>query len=206
MQKRLIALVALVAYSSLLIKVMVFKNVPLIKFGTLMLNFGGTQEGQANFVPFKTIIPYLLGYKGLIIAGINLLGNIVLLIPIGFIVPFIFPTITWKKALTVAVVSGLLLEGMQVVFKVGIFDIDDVILNAFGVMVGYGIYVVLAGWAQAGEYKKIIAAVVISAALIVGASYALYPSGQPVNPDVRVDYNPSERLEHEDDDGATGGV
>jgi glycopeptide antibiotics resistance protein len=37
--------------------------------------------------------------------------------------------------------TGLTFEVMEVVFRVGIFDIDDVILNAFGVVVGYGAFV-----------------------------------------------------------------
>jgi glycopeptide antibiotics resistance protein len=44
---------------------------------------------------------------------------------------------TWRKSLALAVAVGLAIEGMEVVFRVGIFDIDDVILNALGVMLGY---------------------------------------------------------------------
>lgn len=144
MQKRVVALIAFIAYSALLIKVMVFKDIPLIRIGHLMLNFGGTDaNGQANFIPFKTILPYLLGYKGWIIAGINLVGNVGLLVPIGFIAPFIFRNMTWKQSLILAVVSGLAIEGMQVLFQVGIFDIDDVILNALGVIIGYWVCKVL---------------------------------------------------------------
>lgn len=141
MWKRLIPATLFVAYSALLIKVLVFKDIPLIRIGHLMINFGGTNpSGEANLVPFKTILPYMLGYKGLMIAGINLVGNIVPLIPIGFLAPFIYRTLTWKKSLALAVVTGLVLEGMQVVFRVGIFDIDDLLLNGLGVVIGYGAY------------------------------------------------------------------
>lgn len=108
-----------------------------------MLNFGGTDaNGRANFLPFKTIVPYLLGDGGWIIAGINLVGNIAPLVPIGFLAPFVCRNMTWKKSLVLAVASGLAIEGMQVLFHVGIFDIDDVLLNALGVMVGYWIFTV----------------------------------------------------------------
>ena len=126
---------------------MVFKDMPTIRIGRLMLNFGGTDaSGQANFVPFKTILPYLLGYNGWIIAGINLVGNIVPLVPIGFLVPFVYRNMTWKKSLVLAAATGLAIEGMQVVFRVGIFDIDDLILNGLGVMIGYGVFTILAKW------------------------------------------------------------
>jgi glycopeptide antibiotics resistance protein len=137
MKKRLILIIFLIVYSATLIKVMVFKDLPLIRIGRLKFNFGGTHAGPANFVPFKTILPYLLGEKGLMIATINLVGNIVLLMPIGFLVPFIYRNIGWKKSLALGVAAGLAIEGMQALIRVGIFDIDDVILNGTGVMVGY---------------------------------------------------------------------
>src|SRR6185295_2198618 len=99
MKKHLITACILIAYSATLIKVMVFKDLPLIRIGHLRFNFGVTQEGQANVIPFKTILPYLLGEKGLMIAAINIVGNIVLLVPIGFLVPFVYKNMTWKKSL-----------------------------------------------------------------------------------------------------------
>lgn len=145
MHKRLVPALLLAAYSALLVKVMVFKDIPTIRLGHLMLNFGGTESGYPpNFVPFKTIYPYLLGDKGWIIAGINLAGNVGLLVPVGFLLPFVFQNLTWKGSLAAAVASGLLIEIAQAILRIGIFDIDDVILNALGVMVGYGIVCVLA--------------------------------------------------------------
>ena len=64
MNKRLLSIFMLIAYSALLIKVMVFKDVPVIRIGSLVLNFGGSHEGPANLLPFRTILPYLLGERG----------------------------------------------------------------------------------------------------------------------------------------------
>ena len=62
---------------------MVFKAVPTMRIGRPMLIFGGASGGHPpTFVPFRTIWPYLLGYKGLIIAAVNPAGNVVLLVPI----------------------------------------------------------------------------------------------------------------------------
>ena len=134
----------LIVYSAILIKVMVFKDIPPIRIGSLMINFGGTHEGPANLLPFKTILPYLLGEKGLMIAFINLVGNIVLLVPIGFLVPFINRNMVWKESLVLAAATGFSIEGMQALFQVGIFDIDDIILNGLGVVLGYWIFRLLA--------------------------------------------------------------
>ncbi|MFM7839826.1 MAG: VanZ family protein [Chitinophagaceae bacterium] len=140
MKSRILFLGILIAYSALLIKIMVLKDVPLIRVGMLRLNFGGTLEGTPNFIPFKTIGPYLLGDKGWIIAGINLVGNIILLVPVGFLLPFVYRKFNWKIILPLAAATGLIIEGAQVLLHVGIFDIDDVLLNGVGVLVGFWTY------------------------------------------------------------------
>ena len=141
MKKRLISAFILIAYSAFLINLLVFKIYQL-KISLLRFKFP-PDAGQANFLPFKTILPYLLGEPAWLIAIINLGGNIALLVPIGFLVPFVYRKMTWQKSLALAVAIGLAIEGMQVVFRVGIFDIDDVILNALGVMTGYWVFTIL---------------------------------------------------------------
>lgn len=140
MHKSPISKILLVAYSAFLYKIMVLRDIPVIHIGHMMFNFGGADaNGEANFIPFKTIVPYLFGYKGLVIAGVNIVGNIVLLIPFGFLVAFIWRKLNWGKMFFIASVTCVFIEGMQVLLYTGIFDIDDVILNALGVMVGYWI-------------------------------------------------------------------
>jgi glycopeptide antibiotics resistance protein len=141
--KRSIATYIFIAYSAILIKVMVFKTVQL-KTKYLMLKLSGHGAGEVNFLPFKTILPYLRGEHGWLIAILELVGNIALLVPIGFLFPFICRRMTWKRSLALAVAVSLAIEGMQVVLRVGIFDIDDVILNALGVMIGYWVLTMFA--------------------------------------------------------------
>jgi len=181
MTKRLPAVFILIAYCAILIKVMVFKEVPLIRLGPLKLNFGGTHEGPANLIPFKTILSYLLAERGLMIAAINLIGNIALLVPIGLLLPFVWRNITWKKSLALAIACGFAIEGMQVLLHVGIFDIDDVLLNALGVMIGYWTATVLIKWVRAKKYKTIAAATIVLIGIAAAAIYFVYPGGQRVN-------------------------
>lgn len=140
MRKNWIAACMLMAYLLLLIKLLILKDLPMIRIGHLMLNFGGTQSGEGNLIPFKTIIPYVTGKMGLLIGGINIAGNIVLLIPIGLLMPFVFHRLNTKKSFIIALVFCLLIEGFQAILKIGIFDIDDVILNVLGFMMGYWSY------------------------------------------------------------------
>lgn len=82
---RLVFGILLLAYGTILYKVMGLKDLPMLRVGPIALNFGGTQSGNPNYVPFKTIIPYLFGSAGWLIGGLNVLGNIILLVPIGFL-------------------------------------------------------------------------------------------------------------------------
>ena len=143
---RWLAACALTAYSAILIKFVVFKAIPTIRMGHLRLKFAGPHTGPANLVPFETIVPQLIGRGNHLINMVNLLGNIIPFMPIGLLAPLVFRSISrpqalsWQKALVLGVVTGLTFEVMEVIFHVGIFDVDDVITNAFGVMVGYGVF------------------------------------------------------------------
>ena len=67
----------------------------------------------------------------------NLLGNILVFVPLGFLLALQFYNIKWARVFQIALFIGVLIESLQVIFKSGILDIDDVILNFFGVVLGF---------------------------------------------------------------------
>jgi glycopeptide antibiotics resistance protein len=136
---RWVALCALIGYSALLITLVVFKAAPMIHIGHLRLKFNGTHTGPGNFTPFNTIWPFLNGRPNRFIAAVNLLGNIFPFTPVGLLASLVSPRLAWRRSLVLAVAVGLAMEGTEVLFRVGIFDVDDILLNAFGVMIGYWI-------------------------------------------------------------------
>ncbi len=193
MEKRLFSVFILLAYIAVLIKVMVFKDIPLIRIGQMMLNFGGANAGtEANFIPFKTILPYLFGYKGLVIAGINLVGNVALLVPLGFLIPFVYPNMSWKKSIVLGVVAGLSIEAMQTVL---------------GVVIGYFVFFMLTKWLREKKYIHILIATLLVIGVTAGTLYSIYPHGEPViNPRANSgDYQPERTPESGDLCGGTGG-
>lgn len=135
-----LAVCALIAYSAILIRLVVFKAIPTVHVGHLIFRLGGTRSGHPNLVPFKTIAPLLLGRGHRLIAMANLLGNIVPFMPIGFLAPLVFRSFSWQKALLLGIATGLTFELTELVFRVGIFDVDDIILNAVGVLLGYAAF------------------------------------------------------------------
>jgi len=139
---RWLAASILIAYSAILIQLVVFKDIPVIRIGHLRLRFAGSHTGPGNFVPFKTMVPQITGRGNHLIAMVNLIGNIVPFMPVGLLAPLVFQSISWRKALVIGIFTGLTCEVMEVAFHAGIFDIDDLILNTFGVVAGYGGFVI----------------------------------------------------------------
>jgi glycopeptide antibiotics resistance protein len=133
---RWIAAIILAAYGVALVRLLVFKNV-LVQIGPFRFRFD-QETGPANFLPFKTISSYLLDDHVRLIAILNLAGNVLLFVPIGFLAAFLHRKMTWPVSVVLGVVAGLAIEGMEAMLRAGVFDVDDLILNALGVTTGYG--------------------------------------------------------------------
>lgn len=95
-----------------------------------------------NFIPFKTIIEYVQRYSNGYwrLATLNLLGNLALFVPMGMALPCLFKKLNrfWTVILTVLGMV-VIVELVQGVLRVGSIDIDDVIFNVVGAMIGYEI-------------------------------------------------------------------
>ena len=77
------------------------------------------------------------------LAIINLVGNIAIFIPFGFFLSFLVKRYrNYFKLFLFSLLFIFLCEFIQYYFKVGTFDIDDIILNLLGVTVGYLLFVV----------------------------------------------------------------
>ncbi|CAD7810435.1 hypothetical protein CHRY9390_02178 [Chryseobacterium aquaeductus] len=67
------------------------------------------------------------------------LGNVIMFIPFGFL-GCAFPQLKDLKSTVMVFVSAIVIvEGLQYFTRLGIFEIDDIILNTFGVYLGYKI-------------------------------------------------------------------
>lgn len=68
----------------------------------------------------------------------NLLGNLVSFMPFGFLLPIAYGKInTYIKVFIVGCLSIISMELLQLITKLGSFDVDDIILNMVGVSIGY---------------------------------------------------------------------
>ncbi|MDA1905092.1 VanZ family protein [Bacillus pacificus] len=100
--------------------------------------------GLINLVPFKSTIRYLTEFDSynLDIVLMNTLGNVIIFIPFGFLLPLLFKQINNVKiASKIFIKFILLIESLQLLTFTGVFDIDDIILNMLGALIGYGSFV-----------------------------------------------------------------
>ena len=96
-----------------------------------------------NLIPFQEISRFWIYREqvGIPAAVLNLLGNVVGFMPLGYIPPILsarFRSI--GKSLLLGFCISLLIELLQLVTRVGIFDVDDLILNTLGAGLGSAVF------------------------------------------------------------------
>lgn len=74
------------------------------------------------------------------LGAVNLAGNVLMFVPLGFLLPGAFPGLRgfWRTFLA----AGILIcavEILQMLFLVGFCDVDDLILNLTGSSIGYAL-------------------------------------------------------------------
>lgn len=95
---------------------------------------------RVNFLPFV----YLFDYPEFRNAMLNLIGNTAMFIPLGIVWPSVFPELnTHPRAIAAGVGCSLVIEVLQLPFFDRVSDIDDLILNSLGYLMGYGIYLLV---------------------------------------------------------------
>lgn len=101
------------------------------------------KEISYNLLPFKTIIDFFINSQNVkpSVLAYNLAGNVAAFVPLGFLLPAAFKKLrTLKLALITAFILIFVAESMQLVTQRGVFDVDDIILNLIGTIIGFYIY------------------------------------------------------------------
>lgn len=111
-----------------------------------------------NLIPFVEIRRFWVYRKqlGVLAVFTNIFGNVIGFIPYGFILPVI---IRKCRSGFFIVLSGFLLslvvETIQLVTKVGCFDVDDLILNTLGAALGY-LFFAICNYLRRKHYGKTV--------------------------------------------------
>ena len=136
---RIVAILLLLAYFLLLAYLLFFSS-----------TYGRTLEMdyRYNLKPFFEIRRGLehIDAVGFHYVVVNIAGNIVAFMPFGFLPPLVSERrMHFGKILGYSFLLTLCAESIQLISRTGAFDVDDLLLNTVGGLMGYWCYVILCG-------------------------------------------------------------
>ena len=105
----------------------------------MFLGFGREQH-EANIVrllPFVSTILFVQNTTSWESIIINLFGNIIMFIPFGFLGWLNAKYFSFKKLIVDFLSALIIVEALQYFTRLGVFDIDDLVLNSLGVWIGF---------------------------------------------------------------------
>lgn len=123
-------------YIFLMLYILIFKYVPISE----LFNTDRYLYRSYNLVPFKTISAYLNWGLSSTVPRTNILGNIIIFIPLGIFLQLFKKNKHLLRSLLMVVLISVGVEIFQYAFALGSLDIDDVILNSIGGFVGILLY------------------------------------------------------------------
>ena len=113
--------------------------------GALMLTLQSAyplpgQVVHGNLIPFHTLVIYLDNLGSWFWIR-NALGNLGLLLPLGLLGPIAIPALDrWWRIALVALLYSVAIELIQRLVPARSADIDDVIVNVTGALLGYAVF------------------------------------------------------------------
>lgn len=123
-----------------------------------------------NIIPFVTIVEYFqFVLSGNRITGIlNIAGNLIIFLPLGYMTAVLFPKMRkLTRIFVLASAFSLVIEIFQYVFMCGRADIDDVLLNTLGGVIGYWAFVIVSRLLKPEKYVILTSALMV-AVLCIG--------------------------------------
>ena len=81
--------------------------------------------------------------------SIQYIQNVLFFIPFGFL----FPWKKWKPVFMSALMTSAIIEATQYIFNLGWCELDDVISNTAGALIGFGCYVIVQKLIYKGENR-----------------------------------------------------
>lgn len=146
----------LLIYLAVLAKLILFKQSPGFIKQHFLHHYSWSQVKanmhKANLKPFATIKLYMNSRGDTQFAMNNLLGNLLGFIPLGLMLPLLFSRLRNAVATIFCVFFfSLAFEGFQLLSMLGIFDVDDLLLNTLGGAVGFLFFWIFYAWASANS-------------------------------------------------------
>lgn len=124
-------------------------------------------------IPFSFAINFAKG--GATIGALlkNVLGSFALYIPLGVLLPCLFPKLSMRKAVLAGFLMSLCCELIQYAAAVGTADIDDLMLNTLGALAGAALYCKLLRRAKTMRATRLLSLILLAAYGVCGVFAAL---------------------------------
>lgn len=135
-----------------------------------------TPVRSVNLVPFRSIYGYLFGSStasGL--AATNVFGNILIFVPMAVALRLYFERQTLLRAAFSVCMMSVAVEVVQLILGIGACDIDDVILNTLGGLIGAIGYTLLIKLCRGKRGVKIF--LTVAAILLAGMLALVFAGG-----------------------------
>ena len=112
-------------------------------FAVLWITLIDRESGnrRANLVPFWELANVIKGIERSFYIG-QIFGNLVMLMPLGFMFPII-RKVSLKQVLLISLCFSVGIELTQFITGRGLMEFDDVFNNTVGAVLGYKVYDVL---------------------------------------------------------------
>lgn len=171
-------------------KIKIFLGSLFVMYVVVLLCATLARQGYGRVIKFQPFSSYMAAWNSASASEWrNLVVNILLFIPLGFLLPLISTRFhkCWNTY-AAGILMAVFIEGVQYVFQRGIVEFDDIMNNTLGTMIGYGISCLII---QIGKGRKfgnkkswgvvilyqIPAVVVVGAYLVIFYVYSQLPMG-----------------------------
>lgn len=123
------------AYVCFAMKIILFKTIPLSKAFTHPL----LELRSVNLIPLRTIIEFIREPLDLVMAMTNILGNIAVFVPFGIFISYTVKKKSLGYQTLILFLTSLSIEIVQYILALGSTDVDDILLNVLGGLLGIAI-------------------------------------------------------------------
>lgn len=101
-----------------------------------VVTFQDVSWSTSNFIPFKEMFRYRI-FSAMFFK--NVIGNMIMFLPYGFFISYILKLDKKKAVFILSLLISITIEVTQLIIG-RVFDVDDILLNVVGGLVGYLIY------------------------------------------------------------------
>jgi len=120
---RIVCFIVFLAYILVVLRLTIFRT-------------GAFDERQLNLAIFADLIHVFRN------VGIGrflwlFFGNIGWFVPFGFLLPILLKRESFLKVIVIGLMFSLAIESLQFIFRIGVAELDDLILNTLGTAIGY---------------------------------------------------------------------